>query len=111
MDRDSLVGIATRYGEVKKFSFLHVRPGLPWVPLNGYGGFLLGLEWPERKVDHPSPFSADPHTCITPCSCHLTVQNKIYNTDVSGQLQAPSILPYRKKAPFTRYLWGSPRAV
>ena len=63
MGRDSVVGIATRYGlegpgvESRLGQILCTRPDRPWGPpsllYNGYRVSFPGVKRPGRDVDHP----------------------------------------------------------
>jgi len=68
MGRDSVVGIATRYGWTVQGSnpggeeIFHTRPDRSWGPssflYNGYK-VLQGIQWLGRGVDRPPPSSAE----------------------------------------------------
>jgi hypothetical protein len=68
MDRDSVVGIATRYGLDSPGSnpgggeIFRTRPDRPWGPpsllYNGYRVSFPGVKLPGRGVDHPPSSSA-----------------------------------------------------
>jgi len=68
MDRDSSVGIGTRYGldgpgiELVGGEIFRNCPDRPWGPpsllYNGYSSFP-GVKRPGRGVDHPPPSTAE----------------------------------------------------
>jgi hypothetical protein len=68
--RDSVVGIATRYGldgpEIESrwgASIFRTSPDRPWGPpsllYKGYRVSFPGIKRPGRGVDHPPPYSAE----------------------------------------------------
>jgi len=70
MGRNSIVGIATRYGldgpgieSRGEGEMFHTHPDWLWGPpsllYHGYRVFLPGVKWPGRGIDHQNPSSAE----------------------------------------------------